>query len=65
MTSQISFAPNGNISPCPYKEDCINHPAGCGGESYWCERFDTAEARKQMRKAKDEWRNRRTAHIIF
>lgn len=37
---QLSFAPNGNISPCPWKAECYNHPAGCKGESYWCKRYD-------------------------
>ena len=40
MTEQLSFMPNGNIAPCPYRMDCINHPYGCQGESYWCKRHD-------------------------
>ena len=37
---QLSFAPNGNISPCPYREECCTYPVGCHGESYWCKRYD-------------------------
>lgn len=35
---QLSFAPNGNISPCPFKELCRNYPSGCSGASLWCDR---------------------------
>ena len=26
------------VSPCPMREECINHPAGCDGERGWCQR---------------------------
>ncbi len=39
-TEQLSFMPNGNIAPCPYRFGCINHPYGCQGKSYWCKRYD-------------------------
>ena len=52
MSEQLSFAPNGNITPCPWKMQCYNYPAGCKGNSYWCKRFDTEEDRKIMLKAK-------------
>ena len=39
---QLSFAPNGNISPCPYIRDCNTYGIGCQGTSYWCKRFDKA-----------------------
>ena len=35
---QLTIAPNGNIKPCPYAEQCPNCPAGCKGESLWCGR---------------------------
>ena len=35
---QLSIAPNGNIKPCPYAEQCPNCPAGCKGKSLWCGR---------------------------
>lgn len=38
--TQLTFKPNGNISPCPYKAECYNCPTGCKGESYWCKRYD-------------------------
>jgi hypothetical protein len=28
---QLSFAPNGNISPCPYIRDCNTYGIGCQG----------------------------------
>lgn len=28
------------LIPCPHKEKCYNHPAGCKGLSYWCKRYD-------------------------
>ena len=37
---QLSFMPNGNIAPCPYREECITYGSGCRGESYWCKRYD-------------------------
>ena len=40
MTEQLSFMPNGNIAPCPYRMECVNHPYGCQGKSYWCKRHD-------------------------
>ena len=52
---QLTFAPNGNIKPCPWVEDCLNFPAGCSGESYWCKRFNTSEDIKGMRKAKGDF----------
>lgn len=30
------FKPNGNISPCPYTEECSTYGVGCKGESWWC-----------------------------
>lgn len=39
-SEQLSFMPNGNIAPCPYRFGCINHPYGCDGISYWCKRYD-------------------------
>jgi hypothetical protein len=38
MDGQLSFLANGNISPCTYKDTCINHPVGCHGGSWWCGR---------------------------
>ena len=38
MYEQLSFAANGNIMPCPYRDDCFNYSAGCQGLSYWCKR---------------------------
>lgn len=29
---------NDKIKPCPYKEQCFNHPAGCAGQTLWCGR---------------------------
>ena len=29
-----------DLVPCPHKEKCYNHPAGCKGLSYWCKRYD-------------------------
>ena len=26
------------VSPCPMREECVNHPAGCDGERGWCQR---------------------------
>lgn len=52
MRGQYAFAPNGNIRPCPWLEDCLNYPAGCSGESYWCKRFETEQDIKLMRKIK-------------
>ena len=39
---QLSFALNGNITPCPYIRDCNTYGIGCQGTSYWCKRFDKA-----------------------
>ena len=39
MEIQYEFCENGNIKPCPYKDECINCPAGCSGESWWCKRI--------------------------
>lgn len=37
MSEQLSFlADNGNIMPCPYREQCQTYKIGCGGYSYWC-----------------------------
>ena len=33
---QLSFAPNGNLSPCPYRLECRTYGIGCQGVSYWC-----------------------------
>ena len=38
---QLGFVENGNISPCPYREECSTYKVGCGGFSYWCKRFET------------------------
>lgn len=38
--SQLSFAQNGCIKPCPYREKCNTYKIGCGGKCYWCGRFD-------------------------
>lgn len=38
MEGQYTFAPNGNISPCPYMDKCRNYPSGCKGGSFWCGR---------------------------
>ena len=35
---QVKMLENGNISPCPYKDNCPNCPAGCKGISWWCGR---------------------------
>lgn len=37
---QLMILPNGNLSPCPWRINCFNHPKGCYGNSYWCGRFD-------------------------
>lgn len=37
---QLSFAFNGNITPCPYIRECNTYGVGCQGTSYWCKRFD-------------------------
>ena len=49
MFEQLSFAPNGNIKPCPYREQCLNHPAGCQGLSHWCKRVPEQEPKKVLR----------------
>ena len=36
MNEQLSIALNGNIMPCPYREECRTYKIGCSGESYWC-----------------------------
>lgn len=48
---QLSFVGNGNISPCPWSDKCLNHPCGCSGYSYWCGRFENEKQRKEMEKA--------------
>ena len=51
MNEQLTFAENGNISPCPYKDKCSSYgltieqegriiPCGCQGNSYWCKRYE-------------------------
>ena len=40
MNEQLSFDTIGNLVPCPYKDTCINVPAGCNGERYWCRRYE-------------------------
>lgn len=55
MVKQLSFAANGNITPCPWADECINYPAGCRGHSYWCKRFDTEEDRKVMLRGLKKW----------
>lgn len=37
MNEQLTIAPNGNITPCPYREECRTYGIGCKGISYWCE----------------------------
>ena len=37
---QLSFAANGNITPCPYRGICMTFRIGCQGISYWCKRYD-------------------------
>jgi hypothetical protein len=49
---QLSFAPSGNITPCPYIRDCNTYGIGCQGTSYWCKRFDTKTDRKKELDAK-------------
>ena len=51
--AQVTFCYNGNISPCPYTDDCLNYPRGCEGFSYWCGRFETREDRRSQRKGKE------------
>lgn len=46
MFEQLSFAPNGNIVPCPYREHCLNHPSGCSGDSHWCKRVPDQNEKK-------------------
>lgn len=36
MNEQLSIALNGNIMPCPYREECRTYMIGCSGDSYWC-----------------------------
>lgn len=47
MNEQLRILENGNIAPCPYKEECVVAKlkikigekiisAGCSGESKWC-----------------------------
>lgn len=38
---QYRIVENGNIAPCPYKDHCLNCPAGCKGFSWWCGRKGT------------------------
>ncbi|MBO7733222.1 MAG: hypothetical protein J6S67_11730 [Methanobrevibacter sp.] len=33
---QYEWAENGNIRPCPYKDNCRTYMIGCDGQSYWC-----------------------------
>ena len=49
MIEQLSFMPNGNIAPCPYRQQCLNHPAGCEGKSHWCKRIPTKDDKKLLR----------------
>ena len=37
---QLSFRGNGNIAPCPYRNQCMTYQIGCNGISYWCKRYD-------------------------
>lgn len=39
---QLTLLLNGNLAPCPYTDNCFNYPAGCGGATYYCHRFDEA-----------------------
>ena len=36
MDEQLAFGENGNIMPCPYREDCMTYLIGCKGISFWC-----------------------------
>lgn len=57
MMEQLSFAPNGNIMPCPYRSYCLNHPAGCKGESHWCKRIpEEKEKERWERKRQSKWK---------
>lgn len=40
MNEQLSFGFNGNIQPCPYREECRTYKIGCQGISYWCNNKD-------------------------
>lgn len=55
MNGQLSLAPNGNITPCPWADECINYPIGCRGESYWCKRFNSKEGRNAMIRGFKRW----------
>lgn len=40
IIEQLTFADNGNIKPCPYRNECLTYPMGCRGLSYWCGRYE-------------------------
>lgn len=48
---QLEFVPNGNISPCPYKDDCLNYPSGCKGISHWCNRIPERRSNERIHKS--------------
>lgn len=37
MNEQLSFGATGNITPCPYREECSTYKIGCQGNSKWCQ----------------------------
>lgn len=56
MNEQLSIAYNGNIMPCPYREDCRTYRIGCDGYSYWC---NNAEGMRKEMNIDDHSRNRK------
>lgn len=48
MTEQISFKENGNLAPCPHRQDCQTYKVGCQGISYWCKRYDKRREHEQQ-----------------
>lgn len=50
MNEQLSIAPNGNITPCPYRDNCRTYNIGCKGMSYWCK---NGEAMTEENNGKD------------
>lgn len=47
MNEQLSIAYNGNIMPCPYREDCRTYKIGCNGYSYWCNNAEGMKSEEQ------------------
>ena len=58
MMEQLSFMPNGNIAPCPYRHQCLNHPAGCEGKSHWCKRIPDEKEKSLWEKMGEKWRRK-------